>query len=231
VERAGDNDPVVLLHGQPGSGKEWRRVIDALGPSVVALAPDRPGYGNNPLPAGGLAANVRWLGRHLDGGPGPALIVGHSWAGSVALSLALARPELTRGLVLVGSVGPGAITWVDRALAHPAVGSVADRWGARVGRRPARRAPAALLAFLTEQTSLVRDLPAVLDALERITTPATVIAGTRDRVVPPATARRLAERLPNAELVSVAGGHQLHRTHPRLVAGVIRRALAQSTPR
>ena len=98
-----------------------------------------------------------------------------------------------------------------------------------MGRRPARRAPAALLAFLTEQTSLVRDLPAVIDALEHITAPATVIAGTKDRVVPPATARRLAARLPNAELVSVAGGHQLHRTHPRLVAGVIRRALAEST--
>jgi pimeloyl-ACP methyl ester carboxylesterase len=223
-------DRVVLLHGQPGSGREWCRVIDALGDSVDAVAPDRPGYGDNPLPAGGVAENVDWLERQLeaDGERAAPLIVAHSWAGSMVLGLARRRPDLVRGLVLVGSVGPGAITRMDRVMGHPAVGSLADRWEARVT-RPVRRTPAALLAFLAEQRSLVRDLPAVVDGLDGITAPAIVLAGTRDHIVQPSIAEALAARLPNAELVSVpGGGHRLHRTHPQLVARVVRRGLAKS---
>lgn len=52
---------MVLLHGQPGAGAEWHRVVDALGESFDAVAPDRPGYGHNSLPAGGVVANVDWL--------------------------------------------------------------------------------------------------------------------------------------------------------------------------
>ena len=209
---------------------EWGRVIEALGP-IDVVAPDRPGYGHNPLPAGGVWENVEWLTRHLeaDGGAAP-LIVAHSWAGSVALALALRRPNLIGAVVLVGSVGPGSITRFDRLLARPVLGGVraARQFPAR---RRTRRAGAIVHTFLTEQGALIRDLPPLIDQLDQITIPTLIIAGTRDRVVRFATARALAARLPSAELIAVpGGGHRLHRTHPELVAAVVRRAMCESSP-
>jgi pimeloyl-ACP methyl ester carboxylesterase len=36
--------PVLLLHGQPGSARDWARLIATLGARASPLAPDRPGY-------------------------------------------------------------------------------------------------------------------------------------------------------------------------------------------
>lgn len=49
------------------------------------------------------------------------------------------------------------------------------------------------------------------DALDGITTPALVVAGTEDALVPAANATWLAGHLPNAELIEIPGaGHALH---------------------
>src|SRR5947209_12857006 len=91
---------VVLLHGQPGAGAGWRRVVGMLGGSLEVLAPDRPGYGRNRRPAGGIVANVEWLAEVLRGGDGaPTVVVAHSWAGGPALELAYRHPESLAGLV------------------------------------------------------------------------------------------------------------------------------------
>jgi pimeloyl-ACP methyl ester carboxylesterase len=224
----------VLLHGQPGKGAEFRRVIDALGPSVDVVAPDRPGYGDNLSPAGGIDRNLEWLIAlvEADAEGRVPLIVAHSWAGGVALALARRRPDLVRGIVLLGSVGPDAVTRLDRVLARPAEFLAArlvsrGRAGAAPGMRARLRA--ATVAFLVEQAALVGELPPLLDDLDRITAETTIVSGSRDRVVRPATAEALAAALPTAALVTVPnGGHRLHRTHPDLVAGVIHRALAGS---
>lgn len=248
---------MVLLHGQPGAGAEWHRVVDTLGASFDAVAPDRPGYGHNFFAAGGVDANVDWLERLVEEeSEGHAVvIVAHSWAGSVALALALRRPDLTRGLVLVGSVGPGAVTRFDQLLARPIVGAFATRPAFRVARPVLRRVLAkmepeddtreAMLSaleangargvwrtFLTEQLAVVRELPALFDQLALIMTATMIVAGTRDRVVPFASARALEARLPNAELVAVSrGGHRLHRTHPELIAGLVHRVIADAARR
>ena len=245
---------MVLLHGQPGAGAEWHRVVDALGTSFDAAAPDRPGYGHNPLPAGGVAANVDWLEGLLEqeSEGRAAVIVAHSWAGSVALALALRRPDLARGLVLVGSVGPGAVTRTDQLLALPVVGAVAswsafrvaspvlrrvlaktepeaDAREATLGALEANGARGVWRTFLTEQLAVVGELPGLFAQLDLITTATMIVAGTRDRIVPFASARALAAQLPRAELVAVPrGGHRLHRTHPELIAGVVHRVIADA---
>ncbi len=49
------------------------------------------------------------------------------------------------------------------------------------------------------------------DALEKISTPALVVAGTEDVLIPPANSTYLAGRLPKAELLQIPGaGHSLH---------------------
>src|SRR5437879_9620324 len=103
---------VVLLHGQPGTGAGWRGVVAALGDDFDVVAPDRPGYRSNREPPGGLAHNADWVASVVEAGADeqPTVVVGHSWAGGIALELAARRPESVQGLVLLASVGPGAVT-------------------------------------------------------------------------------------------------------------------------
>ena len=114
---------MVLLHGQPGSGADWKQVEARLPPGLSVLAPDRPGYGASRRPAGGFAAGARALLADMDArGIDQAVLVGHSYGGGVALAAARLAPERVAGLVLLASVGPGCLTGADWPLAAPVSG-------------------------------------------------------------------------------------------------------------
>lgn len=124
ADRWGEGPPVLLLHGQPGSAADWQWVVPKLASSYWLLVPDRAGYGRTGGSAEGFEANARSLVQLLDRrAVERAVVVGHSWAGGVALSLAETFAERVAGLVLVSSVGPGErMGWDDRLLASPVVG-------------------------------------------------------------------------------------------------------------
>lgn len=64
-------------------------------------------------------------------------------------------------------------------------------------------------------------------ALARLTVPTTVVTGTHDRLTPPVHARRLADRLPDARPVELAGaGHQAPLEQPERFTPVVRRHTA-----
>lgn len=138
---------LVLLHGQPGSPADWDQVAERLPPQLHTIAADRPGYGINPLPAGGLAANAHALisdlnARRID----RAVLVGHSYGGGIALSAAKMIPDRVEAVVLLASVGPGCINIWDRVLAAPVAGPACalmawklTPWIARVRLAAARR--------------------------------------------------------------------------------------------
>ena len=115
----------MLLHGQPGSGADWKQVTERLPRGLSVLAPDRPGYGASRRPAGGFAAGARAVLADMDArGIDQALLVGHSYGGGVALAAARLAPERVAGLVLLASVGPGCLTGADRPLAAPVSGEL-----------------------------------------------------------------------------------------------------------
>jgi pimeloyl-ACP methyl ester carboxylesterase len=138
---------LVLLHGQPGSPADWDQVAERLPPQLHIIAADRPGYGTNPLPAGGLAANAHALisdlnARHID----RVVLVGHSYGGGIALSAAKMIPDRVEAVVLLASVGPGCINIWDKVLAAPVAGPACalmawklTPWIARVRLAAARR--------------------------------------------------------------------------------------------
>ena len=96
---------VVLLHGQPGSGSDWRQVADQLPGTLRVVALDRPGYGTNRQRAGGFAFNARAVLAELDArGIERAVLVGHSYGGGVALSLARLAPGRGEALSLLASL-------------------------------------------------------------------------------------------------------------------------------
>ena len=120
---AGNGRWVVLLHGQPGSGADWKQVEARLPYGLRVLAPDRPGYGASRRPAGGFTAGARALLADMDArGIDQAVLVGHSYGGGVALTAARLAPERVAGLVLLASVGPGCLTGADGPLAAPVSG-------------------------------------------------------------------------------------------------------------
>jgi pimeloyl-ACP methyl ester carboxylesterase len=122
----GTGPPVVLLHGQPGSGASWDPVTGLLESEFRVLAPDRIGYGASPGEARGLAANAELIAAFLEErGAVPATVVAHSWSGGAAVLLAHRHPTMVQHLVLVGAAcTPDSLNALDRWLTIPMVGDV-----------------------------------------------------------------------------------------------------------
>ena len=109
---------LVLLHGQLGPAADWLQMARQLRAQLHVVAADRPGYGSNPLPAGGLAANARAVFDDMDArGVQRAVLVGYSFGGGVALSVASLAPQRVDAVVLLASVGPGCVNGWDKLLA------------------------------------------------------------------------------------------------------------------
>jgi pimeloyl-ACP methyl ester carboxylesterase len=243
---------IVLLHGQPDSSASFwplrRELRKHLRPGVRIVAPDRPGYGANPLPATSFAGNVDWLRRWLHRiDAGPIILLGHSWAGGIAILASAGAPAPIAGLVLLASIGPACLVPMDSMLGATILGEAlaystlhlarpmllhtqrmwapskfhpADADYAMVSRM-ATRHRAVWRSFLTEQRALLRELPIINGALPSVTLPTRIIAATQDRVIPDRTPAALLSALPRASRTDVKGGHDLHLAQAVEVARVV----------
>lgn len=126
VAAAGDGIPVALLHAGVADRRMWRAQAEALAAAGFrAIAYDRRGHGDS-LHADEAYSHVRDLVAVLDstGRRMPAILVGCSQGGRIAIDAALAHPERVRGLVLVApavsgapepaSFPPAIQAWIDR---------------------------------------------------------------------------------------------------------------------
>jgi pimeloyl-ACP methyl ester carboxylesterase len=100
--------PLVFWHalGAAQSGAYLTELAPALtGAGLKLIAPDAPGFGESPaLPPGGYRMDslLELLrGVMEDRGLERAILMGHSWGGTIAMSFAAAEPERVEGLVLV----------------------------------------------------------------------------------------------------------------------------------
>ena len=104
ADHGGDGPPILCLHGLGASHTSWMAVGDALARRGRVLSPDLIGFGRTPL-AGrepSIEANVAMLGWLLvQEAHEPAVVIGNSMGGLVAVMLAATRPERVSRLVLV----------------------------------------------------------------------------------------------------------------------------------
>jgi pimeloyl-ACP methyl ester carboxylesterase len=158
--------PVALLvHGQPGQGADWADVAAGLVSSNRVLVPDRVGYGRTGGTAVGMAANADALARLLDDKSlDSATVVGHSFGGGVALSMALRHRDRVDALVLVSSVGTRrSLGPYDRILGLPVLGEGLAFGGWELSRwllPPLRRRSAHLPPALGSRLRAIPEQPA-----------------------------------------------------------------------
>lgn len=125
VDVSGRGSPVVLLHGVGASRVIWRRMTPLLVNGRRVIAPDLPGFGESPAPAGDfdLTRTADALAAGLEGYVSePFDLVGNSLGGAVALLLARRRPELVRRLVLAAPAGLAPYPWPAAAVAGRVAG-------------------------------------------------------------------------------------------------------------
>jgi pimeloyl-ACP methyl ester carboxylesterase len=103
------NPTLLLIHGYTASTYVWRTVAPMLADKGFhVVAPDLLGFGYSDKPASfeyTIAAQARVIERLMNRlGIGRATVVGSSYGGAVASTLALDYPERVEKLVLVGAV-------------------------------------------------------------------------------------------------------------------------------
>ena len=105
----GAGEPVVFLHAGVADRRMWREQVQAVAQRRRAIAYDRRGFGET-LHADEPYSHVTDLVAVLDAlAPSkPAVLVGCSQGGRIALDAALALPERVRALVLVAPAISGA---------------------------------------------------------------------------------------------------------------------------
>ena len=227
----------VFVHGAGGNAGHWREQLTALPAGWWGLALDLPGHGAS----GGSGCRtileyrdvVRAFLRAV--GAAPAVLAGHSMGGGVTQAVALAEPELLRGIVLVAT---GA-----RLRVHPSVFETLQRDPAGVARLLADRAfgpgtpprvreegardllgcPAAVI----EADFRACDVFDVMNEVGRIALPALMICGAQDVLTFPKYAHYLHERIAGSRLTLVPNaGHYVMREQPAAVNATLTTFLA-----
>lgn len=206
--------PLVLLHGLGQSPIAWQDFVSALGAGRPMHAPWMKGL--RPKDAGGfdLGDAAETVADELElQGIRQADVLGVSIGGSVALRLAVERPELVGRLVLAG------------ALVRP------SRTALSMQKAALRLVPKAkLLDAGVDRARMLGAIDALktLDAsasLRQVAAPTLVVVGSRDRAGLPA-AQQLARDIPGARLEVIDGGGALLNTEaPAALADLTQRFL------
>jgi pimeloyl-[acyl-carrier protein] methyl ester esterase len=218
---------LVLLPGMDGTGDLFAPLVAALGPHIRTIVVRYP---NQPLD---YASHEEIARASLPVGD-PFILVGESFSGPIAISIAASAPEGLRGYVLccsfvrsprrlLGWLRPLLGLWPPQRV--PAA-IVAHFLMGRFGSAELRRLHAGTLRRVSPRT-LVARLNAITkvdvsSTLRRVTLPALYLRATEDRLVPTAASKLFARLSSNARVVDIEGPHLLLQARPNAAAGALR---------
>ena len=256
VTVTGSGEPVLVIHGFTGCAQAMAPLVDRLD-GYRRMAVDLPGHGSSESPADltrycvdATVASLATLIIEMD--EAQAAVVGYSMGGRLALSLAVAHPELCRSLVIIsataGIADPaerarrqradaaladliaqrGLRHFVDRWMAQPMWDTLRTRlgpvaWEASIRQR-LRCHPLGLAHSLRAVgTGSMRSLWEELDSIE---VPILLLCGQLDAKFADLGAH-MAQQLPNSELIVLPGiGHAAHLEQPNTCAIAVHEHLA-----
>jgi pimeloyl-ACP methyl ester carboxylesterase len=212
VQRSGAGvPPLVFIHGLGGSTATWDGCVAALNDRYETVAIDLLGHGASPVPEDpaeytrdralvDIDEVLAELGE-------PAVLVGHSLGGYLALAHAATRHGATRAIVVLNT-GPGFRDPEKR-----------EGWNER-SRRNAHRFGVPLQA-----TNLnLQEDSVVMERLAEMTVPTLVLAGELDRAEYQVSGQYLERKMAHAHLEVIAGGeHNMQESHAVEIAAVIDR--------
>jgi pimeloyl-ACP methyl ester carboxylesterase len=246
-ESAGSGPPVLLVSGQGMTRSDWWRTVPVLARRFRVLCFDNRDTGRSkhsawPYTVAQMADDA--IAVLNAAGEERAHVYGMSLGGMVAQEIALRHADRVAALVL-GSTTPGGLQavlpdphmltffvrvgWMGAEEAEWA--AVAYKYGEATRRERqhliaediAHRDgfPADALAYLHQMGAASSYNP--MWRLREIGAPTLVVHGDEDAVVPPVNARRLAEAIPNSELMIWPGAGHLYATdEPRADREILR---------
>jgi pimeloyl-ACP methyl ester carboxylesterase len=228
----GNGEPLLLIMGLGANSTAWVMQIEEFARHHTVIAFDNRDAGRSqrapaPYSIRQMALDALGLLDHL--GVESADVFGMSMGGMIAQELVLAAPKRVRGLVLGGTMagGPKAV------MAGP---QLVQQW-VSVGAMPREQAFEAGLRFLYSEPFIARNRERLLkralenaalmsppdaiqrqfmavigfntyDRLHEVQSPALVLTGTDDKIVPSANSRIIAERIAASRLIEYEGaGH------------------------
>lgn len=252
VWNRGGPRPVLALHCSLAHSGAWQGLAERL-EGVTVTATDQPSHGRAPdwdrrTDLHGLSTRLS-IAMAEDLGQGAAIdLVGHSFGATIALWIALQRPDLVRSLTLVEPVIFAAarsaedpayapfkaahLAFAEQVKAGAPESAAAmfhAMWG--TGSRFADLTDKSRLYMVNRIHLIVAQTPVLLEdaagllhfmGLEAIGVPVLLIEGAMSPPIIAAVHTELARRLPNVTRLSVHGaGHMVPITHPEIVASAV----------
>lgn len=228
--------PLVLVHGAGGSHLDWSAELRRL-PGTRVIALDLPGHGKSTGAGRTDTLNyARDVCALLDAlAIKRAIIAGHSMGGAIAQQFGIHLPERAAGLILVGT---GSKLPVEPTLTRRIVEETEEAvdwlidWSWGTNAAPAMKTLGRKRLLNVPPKVLQGDYSACqnFDAREQlgqIAAPTLVLGADEDRMVRLKFSVTLAERIPNATLVTIQGaGHMFPLEKPKEVAGAVMQWLA-----
>lgn len=252
VQVMGSGPVLLLVHGTGASAHSWRRLIPLLASHFTIVVPDLPGHGFTEKPPSdvltlpGMAHALAQVMTTI--GLSPAVVAGHSAGAAVLIRAALdgaLSPKLIVSingallpfqgiagqvfkplakLLVLQPFVPQLFSWragernaVKRLLAgtgSPPSAEDVDLY-ARLFQSP--RHVSATLAMMANW-----DLESLAKDLGKLETPLVLVAGSTDKAIKPADARRVQNLAPHADAQILPGlGHLAHEQSPDLIAELI----------
>ncbi|HEX6444241.1 MAG TPA: alpha/beta fold hydrolase [Streptosporangiales bacterium] len=220
---------LLLLHAMGSSGRMWRAQLEAFAGRHEVVAPDLPGHGHaaGPFTMDEAVAKSRSVLADLSD---PLYVAGVSLGAAVAMRVALAEPERVAGLLLSGTPlrFSRVVLAVQRAMTALLPIATTAATSARLTRPADQRDADALVADVIAagkrtQAQALRELTGqdLTPRLPEIKARTLVCCGGEDRANL-ASARLLADRLPNATLRLVPGaGHLWNLQRPELCTDML----------
>ena len=226
VRQEGAGDDILLLCGLGDDQTAWDAQTEEFAATHRVTVIDNRGVGQSTLPDGeftvaDLAADAAGVCDAL--GVARAHVMGFSMGGAIAQELALARPDLVRSLVIVGSwctsdrlfqeIIKGAAYTAGtaddaRAWLYAFLGLVYSAAVHEDGRIDTFVEAALANPYPQETEAFQRTAQALLhhdtaDRLPAIAVPTLVVVGEDDMLCPPRHSRAIAVRIPGSRLVEV----------------------------